>query len=100
MSSREITEWLAYDRDVEPIGDVREDLRIANMTAHIVRTMIALWGGKGSKTNELSVSDFVLRFQTQAEQEAEAEEERIHTPEYQESLANRIKAFFGGMART
>lgn len=44
ISSRELSEWMAYDR-IEPFGETRADLRIAT----IVRAVISPWVKKGHK---------------------------------------------------
>ena len=55
MSSRELTEWMAYYR-LEPFGDERADLR----NALLCTVMVNLWSKKKAK-----IQDYMLDFDKQ-----------------------------------
>lgn len=62
MSSSEFTYWMARE-GIEPRGDVRDDLRAAN----IARWMYRMWKTKESR--ELPLSDFCLSFRSVFDEE-------------------------------
>ena len=62
MSSGEFTYWLAREA-IEPRGEVRDDLRSAN----VARWMYRMW--KTKESNDLPLSDFCLSFRSVFEDE-------------------------------
>lgn len=63
MSSKELTEWMAF-ASIEPIGESRQDLRIA-MLCTLVYNAIK---GKGKAAK---IDDFVLKFDPPKKQSME-----------------------------
>ena len=57
MSSKELTEWIAF-ASVEPIGEAREDLRTANLMALIANVN----RDQEKKPEPFSPSDFVVDY--------------------------------------
>lgn len=55
-SSRELTEWMAYEREHGPIGPERGDWQAANV-AYTTAVMLA-----GKKGRKLKMRDFLLRW--------------------------------------
>lgn len=66
MSSRELSEWQAYDR-LEPIGDKRGDYQ----AALVAMVVTSVFGGKSSKAPRLE--DFLLQFDAEPKREQSPE---------------------------
>ena len=85
MSSVELSEWMAYD-SMEPIGDIRADLR-----AGVVASTIANSNRDPKKQREpFSATDFLL-FRTELGEDAPS----VNEPKAPELLAAKFDALIG-----
>lgn len=81
ISSRELTEWMAYEQMTGPLGPGRGDLHAAQITS----TLLNVNRGKGRKAH--SIADVVLRFDR-------------HEPMSPEELYARIRQINAGLGGT
>ena len=59
LTSKQISEWEAYDR-LDPIGEWREDFRLAYLSSLITNISISVHGKKGAKLTQ--PIDFMLEW--------------------------------------
>lgn len=81
ISSRELTEWMAYDR-LEPFGEWRADVR----SALVAMVMANAWRGKDQKA--FTVDDFLIKF--------DAEAKPAQTVEQQMKMFEMLAGAIGG----
>lgn len=77
ISSREITEWMAYERATGTLGQERDDVLAALVAQTVANVM------RGKKQRAYKLDDFLIRWGTKAKQ----------TPQQMLTLA---KALYGG----
>jgi len=58
LSSRQISEWEAYDR-LDPIGSWREDFRFAQLMSLLVNIVTRIFAPKGHTPKNVSPLDFM-----------------------------------------
>lgn len=61
VSSRELTEWAAYERVAGPIGPAREDLHHARLLAHLANI------NRGKKQKAAKPEDFMIHWDPEGE---------------------------------
>lgn len=59
LTSRQISEWEAYDR-IDPVGEWREDFRMAFLSSLITNLAISIHGKKGTK--QTTLMDFMPKW--------------------------------------
>ena len=59
LTSKQISEWEAYDR-IDPIGEWRNDFRIAKLESLITNIVQQLYATKGSKPTITTPMDFMV----------------------------------------
>jgi len=82
MSSREFAEWMAFAR-VEPIGQAREDYRLAYLMAFLANVATAHSRKNKGKTQVFKTQDFLSDFWEAEIAAAEAEFEQSAEPQRQ-----------------
>jgi hypothetical protein len=82
MSSREFAEWVAFAR-VEPIGQAREDYRLAYLMAFLGNVLTARNRKSKEKPRVFEPQDFLPKFWEAEIAAAEVESEQPAEPERQ-----------------
>ena len=95
IDSAEFAEWMAYDR-LDPIGQWRDDLRMAILASTIANAMdglgqlvIGVAGGHPSPRQPFTIEDFLPSFDHQP-----------LTPDDEDDAIAQQEAFFEGFTRT
>ena len=89
LTPEQLEEWEVYNY-IEPIGEVREDVRMAYMASLILNIAIKIFGKKGAELTE--PADFVPQW-------GQKRERRQQTVEEMKEVMFRIANVFGSRKR-